>query len=130
MFFFSAGEDLQTCVQDASAPLSQLFSDIKDLSNQSERFVRDIPSDFSTCASKSLLEQPGCYLDVSNVDISRGLLLVSSLSSDLTAYGTQLEVASKSIVTCGLAEVQGAVQKFANILQTVESCILTVPSAA
>jgi hypothetical protein len=29
-----------------------------------------------------------------------------------------------------LNEVQGAVQKFANILQNVESCILTVPSAA
>jgi hypothetical protein len=117
-------------VQDASAPLSQLFSDIKDLGNQSSQFVRDIPSNFSICESKSLLAQPGCYVHVSNTDLSRGLLLVSSLSSDLTAYGTQLEVAAKSIVTCGLNEVQGAVQKFANILQNVESCILTVPSAA
>jgi hypothetical protein len=117
-------------VEDAKAPLSLLFSDIKDLSSQSEKFVRDIPSDFSVCAGKVMLEQAGCYIEVSNFDISRGLLLVSSLSSDLTNYGPLLKEASGKIVGCGFQEVEEAVTKFANILQNIESCILTVPSAA
>jgi hypothetical protein len=117
-------------VDNAQTPLKKLFTDIQDLNKQSAQFVQDIPSDFSACFSKSLLQQPACYLDVSNTDISRGLLLVSSLSSDISSYGTQLKEASEEIVQCGVAEVQYTVKEFAGIAQNVESCILTVPSAA
>jgi hypothetical protein len=105
-----------------------LFADIKNLGNQSVQLVRDVPSDFSACASKSLLEKPGCYLDVSNTDLSKGLLLISSLAYDVSLYKSELQDASEKIVKCGIAETEEALKKYGDILQSVQTCVLTGPS--
>jgi hypothetical protein len=107
-----------------------VFADLLNLGNLSAQLVQGIPSSFSACSTKSLLEQPACYADVSNTGLSRGFLIISSLSYDITQYGSELAKASEEIVKCGIQEVEEAAKKFASIGQTVESCVLTGPPSA
>jgi hypothetical protein len=123
-----AVEDLQTCAKDATFPLDQLFADIKNLGKLSEQLVRDIPSNFSACKSESLLQQPSCYSEVGEIDLSRGLLYISSLAYDFSQYKTKLQEASQKIIKCGSDEVEEAAKKYGDILKNVQTCILTGPS--
>jgi hypothetical protein len=126
-----AVEDLKTCATNATAPLGQLYADIKNLGDQSAQLVRDIPSDFANCKSKSvlqLLEQLNCYAELGNTDLSKGLLLISSLAYDVSLYRTELKEASEKIIKCGTDEVEEAVKKYGVIWQNVQSCVLTGPS--
>jgi hypothetical protein len=111
--------------------LDQLYNDIRDLFNQTSDFVKSVPSEFSACKSQSLLQvlqQLSCYTEVGNTGLSRGLLYISSLAYDLSQYKTELQEAAEQIVKCGAAEVGESLKKYGDILQSVQTCVLTEQS--
>jgi hypothetical protein len=115
----SAGQNIESCAVTAIGPVVYTFEDLLSIGGNAATLLVDTQKKMAT---GSIFDIAGIAATAATA-MSKGLLLVSSLTSDLVSLSTQLPNIALQIPICGTVEATKAATQFQTILTNVQSCI-------
>lgn len=118
-----AGTNIFGCTQTALKSTTELFADITSLNNQGVDLAKGIPGQLFGCFTAGLTNFLGCLTNLLSTTVSKGLLLVSSQTGDLSKLGDLAINLPGTLISCGADQLALATADVGGIITSVGQCM-------